>query len=406
MNPKLIASGILAALGLAALAATNEPAPDDLVAHEWGTFTAVVGSDGMEVPWWTPSLEGPAALPEFVRAPLGFVLRGKTGTGQFPSFLRMETPVIYFYAKEARDLSVKVDSSKIRTTEVYPATIPATTLAAQNETRWEVRILPPSDPIGRAMAAVGTRGAHYAHARNVPGASWVVGPKQAETQEVEKFIFYRGTGNATMPKRIHGVSDKGPLLIPGKEPLYLVEVDEAGLNWKRIEPSHEESPGTVEITRPLLDASASDDESALASELVVHLTSSGLTQEEASAMVNTWREAWLGESGLRVLEILPREWVDQTLPLTITPAPAKLERVFVARWELITPKTETQVLEALELTGTSEEKLEALRKLDLRRFGAAAFERAAAMRDARFRNASRELISALNATPVATTVAQ
>jgi len=43
------------------------------------------------------------------------------------------------------------------------------------------------------------------------------------------------------------------------------------------------------------------------------LVSEGLYQREAQAMVNTWRDSWFEEDGLRVLYTLPREWTDRTL---------------------------------------------------------------------------------------------
>lgn len=393
-----VVSALLASLGLAAFAATRDSNPPQLVAREWGTFTAVVGSDGFEVPWWTPSLEGPATLPEFVKRPVSSIaVAGKAGSAAKPALLRMETPVIYFYADRPAEVKIAVDTTRIQLTEVYPATLPPPNVFRQTKSEWQVGIRPPQDAVGGLMPPVGERGAHYAHAREVPEAWWVVGPEQVQTREVEKFIFYRGTGNVTMPKRIHGVSDEGPLLVPGKEPLYLVEVDEAGLRWKRIDASAEENQGTIKVVRPSLDAEARDDETGLAAALAGHLASSGLSQAEAAAMVETWREAWLGERGLRVLEILPRDWIDEVLPLAITPAPSQLERVFVARWELLAPSTERQILETLELTSSDEAKIETLRRHDLRRFGAAAFERAAILRDREFRAAIRGVISVLKA---------
>lgn len=379
--------------------------PIDLVAHEWGTFTAVVGSDGFEVPWWTPTLEGPAALPIFVKPPANLIVAGKAGWRWNPALIRMETPVIYFYAKRAAEVTVTVDTSRVRLTEVYPATIAVPPAQSLTESQWRVEIRPPQDTIGKSMPAVGDRGAHYAHAREVPEAWWVVRPNQDGNEEVEKFIFYRGTGDIAMPKRIYRVSDKGTLLIAGQVPCYLVEVDEAGLRWKRIEPSTEENSGTVEIAHPSLDEKAASDEGGLASELISQLTSAGLTNAESTAMVKTWREAWLGEPGLRLLEILPRPWVDEKLPLAISPKPSEIERVFVARWELLTPETETEVLKILELTASPESKFESLAKLDLQRFGAAAFERAAKIRDARFRSDYQKvMMSALNPLPITSTV--
>ena len=76
------------------------------------------------------------------------------------------------------------------------------------------------------------------------------------------------------------------------------------------------------------------------------LIAQGLYQDEAQAMFETWRDSWF-EEGSRLLYIVPRQFVDQVLPLTITPAPAQTVRVFVGRLELVTPATQRAVEQAL-----------------------------------------------------------
>jgi len=44
---------------------------------------------------------------------------------------------------------------------------------------------------------------------------------------------------------------------------------------------------------------------------------------------------------------VPRQYVDAILPLSISPAPAQLARVFVGRMELITPATEKSIEAAI-----------------------------------------------------------
>src|SRR5436190_8614521 len=69
------------------------------VAHEWGTFTSVQGSDGALLNWCP--LET-SILPKFVydwpRAGFDRVNIGLGSKGAMTSLQRMETPVIYFYA--------------------------------------------------------------------------------------------------------------------------------------------------------------------------------------------------------------------------------------------------------------------------------------------------------------------
>ncbi|NJO55613.1 MAG: hypothetical protein HC834_03785 [Rhodospirillales bacterium] len=70
------------------------------------------------------------------------------------------------------------------------------------------------------------------------------------------------------------------------------------------------------------------------------LTTTGLTPEEAGAMVETWRPDWLGDRGLRVLYLLPQEWTEATLPLKLEPAPRMTVRVMVGRSEVLEPDVE------------------------------------------------------------------
>src|SRR5207248_8203947 len=103
------------------------------------------------------------------------------------------------------------------------------------------------------------------------------------------------------------------------------------------------------------------------------LVAEGLYEPEAAAMVKTWDDSWFSEEGFRVLYILPRAWTDQTLPLTLTPAPRRAVRVMIGRAELITPAAETGLLaEMVRYAGNDEagraQAVENMRKLDLGRF--------------------------------------
>src|SRR3954453_21365628 len=80
---------------LGALLGASPPAPEsDLVVHEWGTFLAMSGSDGV-------SLDGmyheEHALPAFVHA------RGRDQLRPRSIFLKGETPVIYFYTARGQN---------------------------------------------------------------------------------------------------------------------------------------------------------------------------------------------------------------------------------------------------------------------------------------------------------------
>src|SRR6266550_1064779 len=115
----------------------------NLVVHEWGTFTSVAGTDEVTLEWRPLNVE--SDLPSFVHSvdrlpratpqpqppqpttspriepqrPAPRPLTYPTKSGARVS-VRMETPVLYFYAKEETTLKVRVDFPGGKITEWYP----------------------------------------------------------------------------------------------------------------------------------------------------------------------------------------------------------------------------------------------------------------------------------------------
>ena len=95
-----------------------------LVVHEWGTFTSIAGKSGAAVEW--RPLNGSSDLPGFVYNAGG--LPGAAGLRHgkrcikcdTEAIVRMETPVIYFYAERQTTVSVRVDFVNGKITEWYP----------------------------------------------------------------------------------------------------------------------------------------------------------------------------------------------------------------------------------------------------------------------------------------------
>src|SRR5213592_3970163 len=106
------APGIAGVVLAASLAAQSSPSPVPLTVHEWGTFTSIAGEDGQAVKWQPQ--QTPEDLPCFVeRSGIQFKL-------QMAGTVRMETPVLYFYASRAVDVSVDVAFTQGLITEWYP----------------------------------------------------------------------------------------------------------------------------------------------------------------------------------------------------------------------------------------------------------------------------------------------
>jgi hypothetical protein len=308
-----------------------------LTAHEWGTFTSIAGSDGQAVEW--SPLTGSTDLPEFVehfRDP-GFKL-GLRGT------VRMETPVLYFYSSKEETVSVSVAFSKGVITEWYPQASrvePAGNHYGENLHRagahgniaWDAVTLAPS---GRPEFPGVGRNDHYFAARMT--SSTPLSVKTATGEQQEKFLFYRGVSTFAVPlsatldaKEKLRIKNHGDQEIPTTL-LFERRGEKVGY---RIGGSLKEE---VILDAPELSATIDD----LGRDLEGILVAQGLYQDEAHAMVETWRGSWF-EEGSRLLYIVPPAFVNQVLPLSINPAPAQTVRVFVGRLELVTPETEKEV---------------------------------------------------------------
>lgn len=330
-----------------ALGREARPVYSSLTAHEWGTFTSIVGKDGQAMEW--SPLTGSTDLPAFVehfRDP-GFKLglRGK---------VRMETPVLYFYSSKEETVSVTVAFAKGVITEWYPHASrvePAENLygetlhkaGASGVIAWDSVTLAPN---GRLDFPFGHKNNHYYAARMTSSTPLRV--KAAAGEQQEKFLFYRGVSNFSVP--ISAMLDtEGKLRLKNQGDQ---EIPATFLFERRGERVGYRIGGAIK-EEAILDApelSSTIDE--LGRDLEGILVAQGLYHDEARAMVETWRNSWF-EEGSRVMYIVPAAFVNEVLPLSINPAPAQTVRVFVGRLELVTPATEKAVDDAFAAHDTA-----------------------------------------------------
>jgi hypothetical protein len=160
----------------------------------------------------------------------------------------------------------------------------------------------------------------------------------------EKFLFYRGVGTFATPLQV-GMDSTETLTIKNRGAerlthLFALTVRSGRAAFSSID---DLAPGkshnfdnTLEKQLAPLDEVKQKLEHAMTEALVAQ----GLYPREATAMVDTWKDSWFSEDGTRVLYVLPRSWTDDTLPMTLTPAPKELVRVMVGRAEVITPSVE------------------------------------------------------------------
>jgi hypothetical protein len=323
-----IVAGVAVATTLAGVAAfSNDAEHANLTVHEWGTFTSIADADGHGAEW--RPLAAPSQLPCFVERS-GFFAKGS-----LPATVRMETPVLYFYAPQPAmvDVDVRFQSGVI--TEWFPHADVSQTNApvargSEGAIRWRnVRITPaPADAF-----PVDTSGSHYYAARDTRATPIAVGT------QTEKFLFYRGVARFELPiAATVGAGGDVELRNSSREPIDDVILFTNDHGRLRYDVRHRTG---ADVT---IDPPVADREPTL--ELHALLVGHGLYAEEATAMVNTWRDSWF-EQGTRIFYVVPRRMIDAVLPLDIHPRPADIARVFVARTEVITAPALDAVKRAL-----------------------------------------------------------
>ena len=348
-----------------------EPPPANYVAHEWGTFTSMAGTDGTVLDGLHREEE---ALPKFVHDLLEIDAFGATDCKMPASRVtqKMETPVIYFYCDEPLRAQVSVWFSKGLMTQFYP--LPSTVYPELGNARkqridmskvdgsmleWDVDLVPRRAGAPAEIPAVAAD-EPWAFARQT-GSCFVRTRPEAGSParvEAEHYLFYRGLGrwqaNVTIRAERGGVAT----LENGMEQeipfCALLELGERGGRFAIGKPI---AAGTAQ--RFDLAASPWIEERERLSRQIGAAVMQGLVQQglfldEARAMVATWSRSWFQKDGARAIYVLPRKQVDAVLPLNFEPRPKELVRVLVGRLEFITPEAQDRVERALRDRATGD----------------------------------------------------
>jgi hypothetical protein len=297
-----------------------------IVVHEWGTFTAVMGDDGLPVEWRPFSATDD--LPGFVHRmpPPGPLARpdARSVKPRLAALARLETPVLYFYSDRPASVSARVAYPGGFITEWYPAA-----RRSNDSIRWDLVEVLPSGSTG-AFLDDGSR-SHYYAARETDATALRV---EADTgPEEEAFLFYRGVGSVELSLR--AFLDRGRLRVQalgdGVREVVVFSSRDGRARYSVVK-----TGGRAVSLEEDLDGR---DVLSLHEDLRQMLVRNGLYPKEAAAMVATWGDSWF-EEGTRIFYVLPRPLVDRALPLTVTPAPAEIVRVLVGRLEIILPEDE------------------------------------------------------------------
>ena len=320
----------------------------DLTAHEWGTFTSIAGKNGRAVQW--SPLNGSGDLPRFVEHLNGAQFKaGLRGT------VRMETPVLYFYSPHQTVVSVRVAFTDGVITEWYPRASrikpnPNGVLDREalfqrhvnGSIAWDSVTVSPNlaATFPRENLSRENQTNRYYAARETSAAPLVV--KSSAGEQQEKFLFYRGVSTFSVPLSAT-VTSEGKVNITD---LAQEEVPNVILFERRGDKLGYRLGGALmgEMSLDPPELTATFD--SMRHDLEDILTSQGLYPEEARAMIETWRQSWF-EEGSRLFYIVPNQFLNAILPLTIAPAPSQTTRVFVGRLELVTPATTLAVQKVL-----------------------------------------------------------
>ncbi len=347
-----------------ASASRRGAAPSDssgLVVHEWGTFLAMNGSDGV-------SLDGmyheEHALPSFVHA------RSRDQLRMPMSRIKGETPVIYFYPRDVMKVKVEVDFPTGLWTQWYPQ---ATTVSpglvqagSPPKTRdgrisWDVVVRPPGmknvEPPPTGTDAL------WNHSRDVADAAYVYASRKPtfaafnsspeyapETMEAERFIFYRGLGEAPLPLQVrlgNGRITGSTSEREGLHHLFILRVENGRGAYSyrtALRPGQR-----LDEAIPSMDAALPLDQfvGEVSAHVAKRLHDTGLYKAEALAMVNTWKSSYFKTDGVRLLFVLPQSWTNRFIPMRIEPAPSELVRVMVGRVELLDAQREARAERAI-----------------------------------------------------------
>lgn len=343
---------------LAALGMASSTHAKGLMVHEWGTFTTLSACDGR-------SLAGlyvdASRLPAFVHGIPYFNYDTAFGWAPLSKLrhvtVKMETPVLYFYAPDSLDVDVKVKFQGGTISQWYPQAYdreadpagPYVDFAAgpnpySGHIGWKAKVLAPEMKPAYTTTGSGQETPEWTAPRNV--ASNML---RGEGGEYERFLFYRGLGNFPSTVKLKFRDDSTlAILNDGEDDLpWLMVYDRrnggdampAGILWQGALAAH----AMICVPVPKLDAVDYGVGMAAMDTLQNRLIQAGLFPDEAKALVQTWYDGYFHEGGLKAFWILPRALVDRILPLTITPAPEALQRVIVGRSEILWPAFESEL---------------------------------------------------------------
>lgn len=378
MKRTVMGVGAIAAVAaVGGMRGTSRQSP--LIVHEWGTITTRHAPNGTPqgrlnrldptgafegLPSFVHRYEPPAVVAD----PEKSLLKLPLIPGRPDVTMRLETPVIYFYraadenSPRSFDVSVRFRGGVLN--EFYPNADASVVVDAE---RVNAKIAKGSYPgawpgdvlDSYVVGRLGWRGvALDSGARLTPTTNHVwIAPRRVPSTNVvvndesERYLFYRGVAHLDALFQTELQPNQLILRAPRQlawmrtpsmpiPTLWLVDARADGslafrehseVDIKKSAPSSE----VGRIARFAERDFAKTNYDALRKSMKQSLIAGGLYASEAEAMLETWDASYFRAPGLRLLYLVPNEWIGYYLPLTIT-APHELKRVIVGRIDLLT----------------------------------------------------------------------
>ena len=339
-------------------AATRASVPPPLVVHEWGTITTHHAPDG--TPQGRLNRVGfIEPLADFVhqyeppgteRRRVAPLTKAATGDGRPDITMRLETPVIYFHPARGAPLPAPFDVSvSFRggvLNEFYPN-------ALASVHGWDGAKL--SESVESSLIWKGVTLREHAALQSTTSRVWLAPRAVASTPvvapdgEVEQYLFYRGMANLPAVLETELTDHDLILRAPAHSPWLTAPSAPLGAVWVvDIRPDRSAAfratdamtlsrgDGGHVLTRvPVFNGREYSPAalSKLRESMHAALVARGLYADEATAMLETWKESYFGTPGLRVFYVVPDAWTSYYLPLSIS-TPHTLTRVIVGRIDI------------------------------------------------------------------------
>jgi len=339
-----------------------QPAVDHFTVHEWGSFTVMQDEAGQAIYGLNADDED---LPYFGQKEENFTM--PSTLDHFPGTWRRNVPWCHMGVNLRLDTafySLYAPASWSRTNTVD--------LAIDLQGGWPTESYPkakrvqPGFPANLSPLSTGICGwesVKFVSNRHIESSEdplWLAARNidtsllSAPGDSAEKFLSFRAVSQLESPVQVGPVDEAGLRSIRLRsealpkgtviEPLWLVDVTQDGLAFRSLGPLDETGlKQSVEFDAPSHSPNGARE---LRKKIKPYLVKAGLFEDEAEALLETWKRSHFEAYGTRLFFITPRAWLDRNFRIRCTEIPddldpaqraKQLKRVILGRIDLVNP---------------------------------------------------------------------